>query len=149
MLSEIRRYVLRLVDGLSGDDLRTVPPGEPNHILWHLGHLAVTQQLLTYGLAGLPVRAPEALVAQCRKGTSPMGWTGGGPDPDEVKCLLLSLPEQFERDLASGAFGGSFREYPTSTGVTLRSLEEAARFNLFHEGLHARSIARQRRLLGP
>jgi hypothetical protein len=146
MLVETRRYVLRLVDGLSDGQLRTVPEGEPNHILWHLGHLVVTQQLLTYGRSGLALRAPEALVAQCRKGTSPADWTGGGPNPYEVKRLLLTLPEQFEQDRASGAFS-SYEPYPTSTGVTLRSLDEAARFNLFHEGLHARSIARQRRML--
>ncbi|MEL6616867.1 MAG: DinB family protein, partial [Bacteroidota bacterium] len=71
MLLDIRRYILRLVDGVSDDALHTVPEGEPNHLLWHLGHLVVTQQLLTYGLSGLPIHAPEALVALCRKGTSP------------------------------------------------------------------------------
>ena len=115
--------------------------------LWHLGHLVVTQQLLTYGLSGLPLHAPEALVALCRKGTSPADWTDAGPDPAEVKRLLLALPEQFDADQASGVFE-TFREYPTSTGITLRSLDDAVQFNLFHEGLHARSIARQRRLLG-
>ena len=146
MLTDVRHYILRLTDGLTPAQLRTIPDGERNHILWHLGHLAVTHNLLTYGLAGLPLPAPEAWVARFRKGTAPADWDDEGPDPDEVKRELLALPEQFESDRASGAFT-SFREYPTSTGVVLRSLEDAVRFNLFHEGLHATSIARQRRAL--
>ena len=144
MLLDIRQFILRLTDGLSPAQLRTIPDGERNHILWHLGHLVVTQQLLTYGLAGLPLLAPEALVAQCRKGTAPADWDDEGPDPDEVKRLLVALPQQFDADRASGAFT-DFREYPTSTGVVLRSLDDAVQFNLFHEGLHASAIARQRR----
>jgi hypothetical protein len=58
-LREIRGFILRLVDGLSPEQLEAVPPGASNSILWNLGHLAVTQQLLHYKLSGLPMYLPD------------------------------------------------------------------------------------------
>ena len=138
LLQQTRPLLLRLVDGLSDADLLAVPPGFSNNVLWNLGHVVVTQQLLHYGLSKLPMYVSDELVAQCRKGTSPADWTAP-PDPDEVRALLLELPDRLAADLEAGRFT-TFRPYQTSVGVELRDLETALDFNLFHEGLHTGTV---------
>jgi hypothetical protein len=64
VLAETRGFIRRLTDDLSGDALRAIPDGWNNNVLWHLGHLVVTQQLLHYGLTGLPLYVEEDLVAR-------------------------------------------------------------------------------------
>ena len=49
------------------------------------------------------------------------------------------MPDQTEADLGAGTFG-PYREYTTTPGVVLASVEGALRFNLFHEGLHLGAI---------
>ena len=143
LLQQTRPLVLRLVDGLSHQDLLTIPTGFSNNILWNLGHLVVTQQLLHYGLSNLPLNVPDELVAQCRKGTSPAAWDTP-PDLDEIKRLLIELPRQLEADLETGQFT-TFRSYMTSVGVELVDLKTALSFNQYHEGLHTGSILALRR----
>ena len=143
LLQQTRPLLLRLVEGLSDEDLLTIPPGFSNNILWNLGHLAVTQQLLHYGLSDLPLNVPDELVSQCRKGTSPTDWDTP-PTLDDISRLLIELPRQLESDLAAGRFT-TFRPYMTSVGVELVDLETAIRFNQFHEGLHTGSILALRR----
>jgi len=143
LLQQTRPLLLQIANGLSDEELLTIPAGFSNNILWNLGHLAVTQQLLHYGLSNLPLNAPDELVAQCRKGTSPTEWTTP-PDLDEIRRLLIDLPRQLEADLAAGQFT-TFRPYITSVGVELVDLETALSFNQFHEGLHTGSILALRR----
>lgn len=143
LLQQTRPLFLRLVEGLSHDDLLTVPEGFSNNILWNLGHVVVTQQLLHYGLSGLPLNVPDELVAQCRKGTSPADWDTP-PDLAEIQHLLMELPRQLEVDLEAGRFT-TFRPYMTSVGVELADLETALAFNQYHEGLHTGSILALRR----
>lgn len=142
MLREVRAYVLRLTDGLGADRLTATPPGWNNHALWHLGHLAVTQQLLHYGRAGLPLGVPDAAVARFRKGTSPRAWEGTqdvDADVAEVRRWLSALPERLAGDYAAGRFAG-YQPYETSTGIVLRDIDDALAFNNVHEGMHVGQV---------
>ena len=47
-----RQNVLRLIDGMGPEQLNKIPEGHSNNIIWHVGHILATQQLLTYGLSG-------------------------------------------------------------------------------------------------
>ncbi|MEM8559099.1 MAG: DinB family protein [Bacteroidota bacterium] len=136
LLAETRGFALRIVDDLSPEELRTIPPGWNNHALWHLAHLAVTQQLLHYGLSGLPLLVDDDLVTRCRKGTSPADWPDGWePDEDHARTLLTELPQRLAEDYVAGRFE-DYETYPTSTGIVLDSFETALHFNNVHEGIH-------------
>ena len=145
LLKQTRPMFLRLIEGLSHEDLLTIPAGFNNNILWNLGHVAVTQQLLHYGLSRLPLNVPDELVTQCRKGSSPADWERP-PDLGDIQRLLIELPRQLEADLAAGRFT-EFRPYMTSVGVELADLETALVFNQYHEGLHTGSILALRKAL--
>lgn len=146
-LREIRGFVLRLTDDLSDEQLSTVPPGASNNALWNLGHLAVTQQLLHYALSDLPMYLSDEVVAGFRKGSSPADWAGGPPAAiGEIREWLIELPERLAEDHAAGRFE-TFREYPTSTGITLHDLDQALAFNNFHEGIHVGILLRLKKQL--
>ena len=145
LLQQTRPLLLRLLDGLSDDDLLAIPDGFSNNILWNVGHVVVTQQLLHYGLSRLPLLVSDDLVARCRKGTSPRDWDAP-PDVAELRQLATELPRRLEADLAAGRFT-EFRPYATSVGVELADLETALDFNLFHEGLHTGTVLELRKAL--
>jgi hypothetical protein len=136
LLRQVRSFHLSRVADLSDEQLRLVPQGFGNNVLWNLAHLAVTQQLLIYGRAGLPLYVSDQLVDENRKGTSPANWTAP-PDPTEIKALLLDLPRRMAEDAERFT---AYQPYTTSAGVTLGTVEDALRFNLYHEGLHGGAI---------
>jgi hypothetical protein len=145
MLKQDRALTGRVIDGLTDDQLRYVPPGFRNNILWNLGHIIVTQQLLHYRLAGQELCVSASLVAQCRNGTSPADWDAP-PEVAYLKDLLFSLPERLEEDYRQGRLE-TFQAYTTSTGVSLEDIDDALHFNLFHEGMHTGVIASIKKLV--
>ena len=145
MLKQTRALVARAVEGLSGDQWTMIPEGHRNNILWNVGHLIVVQQMLTNGLSGLPLGVSDELVAKLKRGTSPADWDTP-PNLDELLSHLESLPEAFERDYRENRFTG-FQPYSTSTGVSLRTIDDAVTFNEFHEGFHAGVILSMKKLV--
>jgi hypothetical protein len=134
VLRKSRLLTLKELDGLTLDQIHTIPQGFKNNIAWNIAHLVVTQQLLHYKLSGLNCLCPDDLIEAHRKGTSPTK-TFTEQEFEEVKELLLGLPDTLEEDFEAGIFE-NFVEYPTSTGIVLNSLESAIVFNNFHEGIH-------------
>lgn len=146
-LRQTRETLVRVVDAMPPEVRTTIPDGFNNHVLWNAGHLAATEQALTYGLAGLDVGVPPAFVGAFRKGSSPRGWERAWAWED-VRERLLTLPGRTEADVEAGAFEArGFREYTTTPGVVLRSVEDAVVFNLYHEGLHLGAILALRKLV--
>ena len=146
VLKHTRTLIGRAVEGLSTDQLLTIPAGFRNNILWNLGHVVVTQQLLHYGLAGQPLHVSDELVAQCRAGTNPSDWTDA-PSFDELLKLLDRLPDQLAEDYGNGLLGDYQGFTSKMTGVHLDRVEEAIDFDLFHEGLHLGVVLTYRKLV--
>lgn len=134
VLRKSRNLVLKELEGLTLDQIHKIPEGFKNNIAWNVAHLVVTQQLLHYKLSGLNCLCPDDLIDDYKKGTVPTK-TFTEEEFDEVKDLLMGLPDTLEEDFEAGIFV-NFHEYPTSTGFVLNSLETAMVFNNFHEGVH-------------
>ncbi len=141
----LRKTFLSLIADLSQEQLELIPPACNNNILWNLSHLVVTQQLLCYKLSGLDMLVDAQLVEENKKGTSPANWSQK-PDVEEMKSLLLSLPERLRDDYQQGIFS-NYQTYQTSAGVTLGSIDDAIAFNQFHEGIHFGSVLALKRLI--
>ncbi len=129
-----RNLISKIVDAHTLAQLNTVPKGFSNTLIWNIAHIVVTQQLLVYKLSGLPLMIDEAMVESYKKG-SKTERPVTADEVTEIKNLLFSTLDQTEKDIEAGIFK-SYTEYPTSTGYTLRSIEDAFRFNNFHEGIH-------------
>lgn len=134
LLRKERELILSGVGSLSDDQFLRIPEGFKNNILWNLGHIIITQQVLYYTLSRLETHIPKELISQFRTGTSPASWTST-PGIQMMKDLLVALPQKAIEDFDNGKFR-EFRPYTTTTGVQLSSFEDAVTFNHFHEGVH-------------
>jgi len=134
ILKKSRELVLKELEGLTLEQIHKIPEGFKNNIAWNVAHLVVTQQLLHYKLSGLNPLCPDSLIDGYRKGTAPKkNFTA--EEFDEVKELLIGLPDTLKEDFEAGIFE-NYQKYPTSTGFELSDIENAIPFNNFHEGIH-------------
>ena len=129
-----RKLFLALVESLSIDELNIVPQGFNNNIIWNFGHVIVSQQILCYKLAGLPLKLDDTFVSKYSKGTKPEAFIN---DTELIflKQKAVSLIEELVVDLEKGIFT-SYTNYTTSFNVELNSVKDAVKFIAMHEGLH-------------
>ena len=114
--------------------LNTIPPNFNNNIAWNFGHVIVTQQLLCYKLANLPMYIDDTLVNKYRKGTKPEEKINE-EELEMLKSLATSLVDKFQQDLEKEIFS-NYISYRTSFNVELTNILQATIFNNVHEGMH-------------
>jgi hypothetical protein len=135
VLTNTRKFFIKFLEKTTLEDLNTIPQGYNNNMIWNIGHILVTQQLLAYKLSGLPMMISETLISKYMKETKPNGFVSQN-EVDEIKSLLLSTIEKTKEDFKNNLFT-NFKEYTVSTtGNTLTNIDEAFQFILFHEGIH-------------
>jgi hypothetical protein len=129
-----RKVFLKLMDGLSVDALNKIPEGFNNNIIWNFAHIVVSQQLLCYKLAGLPIKIDERYILKYSKGTKPETFV----DENELtffKEKSIELIDELVIDIEKGIFN-NYNPYMTSFGVELTSIDDVVKFLPTHEGLH-------------
>ncbi len=135
VFNNIRPFFKKHIENNSLEDLNKIPKGFNNNIIWNIGHIVVTAQLLAYKLSGLPMQVSDDMVNKYRKDTKPEGAVSKA-EVDDIKDLLFSTMETLEADYKRGVF----KEYNTytvsTTGNTLTNIDEALQFILFHESMH-------------
>jgi hypothetical protein len=129
-----RKIFYKFLKNTPKEQLLKIPKGYRNNIWWNIAHVVVTQQILAYKLSNLPMRIPQELVDKFQKGTVPDG-TATDEEIEEIKGFLFSTVEWAQEDYEKGIFK-EFKEYTTSLNVTLKNVEDAIAFNVYHEGLH-------------
>ncbi|MDT7830871.1 DinB family protein [Flavobacteriaceae bacterium S356] len=145
VLKKSREITLKAIQGLTLEQLHKIPTGFKNNIAWNVAHLVVTQQLLNYDLSGLNCLVSDELIAGYRKGTFPeKEFTE--EEFEEIKELLIGLPNTLEEDYDAGIFK-KYKEYQSSTGYIMNSIESAISFNNFHEGIHLGIIMSLKKLV--
>lgn len=132
-LLQCRKNIVSLIEK-NEDILLTEAKGYKNNLLWNAAHCASTLQLLTYGISGNDLPLGLDTINLYRKGTS-FDSSKEQIDIAELKEVLISSVEQVKKDYESGVFS-TWKEYETSFGTTLRSVEDAILFNNIHEGIH-------------
>lgn len=142
---QTRKILYKILKNTPREQLLETPDGFRNNIWWNIAHVVVTQQLLVYKLSGLPMKVSQELIDKYKKGTVPDG-TATDDEIDEILGFLFSTVEWAIEDFENGLFK-EFNEYPTSAGVTLKNVDDAITFNLFHEGLHLGAILSLRKAL--
>ncbi len=122
------------LEGLSEAQVREVPDGISNNILWNLGHILYYEAVFLYGNSGQPLPVPDSYETFFKAGSSPADWTET-PDVAEVVERYKTQAGQSASDFAAGKFD-AFKPMKINDQVTLDSLEEALTFHVFHEGVH-------------
>ncbi|WP_136482427.1 DinB family protein [Cognatitamlana onchidii] len=135
ILKNMRGIFKDIIDNNSLEDLNKIPEGFNNNIIWNIGHIAVTEQLLAYKLSGLEVGLSDDMISRFMKGSSPHGDLSI-EEMEEIKALLFSTIEKTEKDYDAGVFK-TYNTYTVSTtGNTLHNINEALQFIVTHEGIH-------------
>lgn len=129
-----RKTMVSLLDNLTEEQVNFIPENFNNSILWNIGHVLVTEQLLVYKLSGLPVKIDENLVPLFAKGTKPE-IKGSAEQIEMVKNLLEGTVLKSRQDYKDKLFK-KYQNYTTSTGIVLNNVDDALLFNCFHEGIH-------------
>lgn len=137
--------VSKLIQGFTLEQLNKVPEGFNNNLIWNVAHIVVTQQILVYKLAGLPVMVSDELIEKYKKGTK-AEQDASQEEVDEILSLLHKTIQKTEADIDSNLFQ-NYTEYPTSTGFILKTNQDSMSFNNFHEGIHIGVILAIRKLV--
>lgn len=140
-----RKMIAPFFENYSLEQLNKIPEGFSNNLIWNLGHIVVTQQLLVYKLSGLPMMVSDTMVDKYRKGSKVEQFIEQD-EVNEIKALLFTTLDKTEADFKKKLFQ-NYNEYPTSTGFVLKSAESAINFNNFHEGLHIGIMMSIRKLI--
>jgi len=127
-----RDNFITLLDACSTAQLNHVPEGYNNNLIWNFAHVIVTQQLLTYGLSGLPMKVPDNMVEAFRKGSKPeRDYTDA--EIRAFKQLSGSTLDQFEADQQAGLFH-HFKPYKTRFGLELKTWKKPYTLTIFTRG---------------
>lgn len=129
-----RVSLLNILESKSYEELVHIPEKFKNSIFWNIAHLLVTQQLLCYKLSGLEIKIDQDLVGKYGKGATAIAEAEPS-DIQYVKDNLVSAMTQTKEDFDNGLFA-NFTPYMTSTGIELKSVEDAIGFSTFHDGIH-------------
>ena len=134
LIKQSRQNLLILISGFSIEELNKIPENYNNNLIWNLGHVIVTQQILCYKLADVNPRLDIAQYTKYAKGSKPEGDISLD-EYELLKSLALTTVSDMEEDYNTGLFI-SYNSYSTSFGVDLNSIEDAIHFIGIHEGMH-------------
>jgi hypothetical protein len=134
IMQKTRINFLHLLDGLTIEQLNTIPDGFNNNLIWNFSHLLATQQAIFYGLSGLAPNVDEHFIKSYRRYTKPEGFISAA-EFETIKQNFEWAQQMFFEDYRKGAFN-NFKQYTTSFGVQLDTIENAIMFSSVHDGLH-------------
>lgn len=144
-MKDLRRFLLRQVQGLIPEQLNTIPQGYNNNIIWNLTHLICAQQGICYVRAGLPITDSDDYFSPFLPGTKPERFVDG-TEIDAIKRLLISTLDQLQVDVDQDVFNNYSPSAMTSKvyGIEVNNINEAFDFLLYHEGFHSGCIFAQK-----
>lgn len=122
------------IEGLSIEQLNTVPTGFNNNIIWNMGHLVATQQIVCYRRAGVEPIVDAAFIDAYAPGSRPEKFISS----DELKYiqeLFVTTLERLEADLNTPLFD-NYIPWTTRYGVDINNISDIINFLPFHEGIH-------------
>lgn len=129
-----RQVYDRFFDNYTTEQLNKVPEGFSNNLIWNIGHIVVSQQMLMYLASGNTPNIYMELIDRYKRGTRPE--RDATPEEiAEIRSLLFTLIDKSEEDYNAGLFT-TYGERKTELGFTLTSIEDAIEFNNYHEATH-------------
>ena len=140
-----REIYAKILDGFTLEQLNKIPEGWSNNLMWHVGHIVVSQQALVYKGSGLPAQVSDELFAMYTRGTKPERDVTQD-EVHEMKSLLFSTIQKTEEDYRNGIFT-TYNARKSEMGFDLSDTEDAIAFNNQHEGMHLGMVLRLKKLV--
>lgn len=129
-----REIYAKLLEKYTLDQLNKIPEGFSNNLIWNIGHIMVSQQILVYRGAGQPLLISDDLVSLYMRGTRPER-DATQAEVEQIKELLFSTIIKTEQDYHNGLFT-TYTARKSELGFSLDSIEDAIAFNNYHEAIH-------------
>ncbi|SHL35034.1 DinB superfamily protein [Chitinophaga jiangningensis] len=145
IISHIRSNYVKLFDLYSTEQLNKVPEGFNNNILWNLGHLLVTDEIMFYQAAGRPANLDEQFIARFRRGTRPEGALSEA-DTEKIKQEMQHALLRVQEDHQQGKFA-AYTPMTLSSGIVINNIGDAIAFAGYHHGLHTAAINNLRKFI--
>ncbi|TBN00214.1 DinB family protein [Hyunsoonleella flava] len=135
VLQNTRSIFKKIIENNTLEDLNKIPNGFNNNIIWNIGHIVVSEQLLAYRLSGLESSLSDEMIDKYRKDSKPNGAVSQ-EEVNEIKELLSTSLEKTKEDYYNDVFQNYNAYTVSTTGNTLSNIDEALQFIAIHEGLH-------------
>jgi len=133
------------IEGLTIEQLNEIPARFNNNILWNMGHLVATQQIVCYRRGGVEPIVDAEFINTYAPGTRPEKFITA-EELQRIQELFVTTLEQFERDLQTDMFN-NYTPWTTRYGVDINNITDIVNFLPFHEGLHVGYIWALKRVL--
>lgn len=134
IIRQTRSNLLEITKTLTLEQLNHIPDGFINNIIWNMGHIVAAQQGVCYKRAGVDIKVSDDFFMTYKPESKPSRFITQ-EESEEIKLLLFSTLDNFERDYQAQIFG-NYPAWVTRYGVNIGSIDEAINFLPFHEGLH-------------
>lgn len=131
---QTRKNILRTVEGLTENEINTIPEGFKNNIAWNFGHILVMQQLLFYIMSGNTPVVSQEMIDKYKKGNRPTDNISI-EEFEMIKEIFVSSIDKVEEDYNAGLFSG-YQPYQTSYGIYINTIEDVIQFIYAHDALH-------------
>lgn len=137
-----RSRTLEIVANLSVEQVKGIPNGFNNNILWHVGHILTIQERLAFRLIQDTLELSESLMDLFLNGTKPADWQTAPPDMLTLLPLLEEQPSRIKRRLQ-----GRLDEQITIPFRDMSRLKEVLIFSIGHEALHTGYIMAMKKIV--
>ena len=129
-----RSNFIKLMDGLTIEQLNVIPQGYNNNIAWNFAHIVASQQTLCYVRGHVDTRIPLDRVTKYQRGTSPQGFISE-EELGFYKDHAFKLLDDVKADVEAELFG-NYEQVTTLFGVTLSNVNDAVAYFVTHDNLH-------------
>lgn len=131
-----RTLTLQLSESFNEDTADIIPKGFNNSIRWHLGHIYLVHENLTFNKSGYKSEIPNKYYELFDSGTKPIEWKSQPPTLKELRDLLKLQPKRIEKVFQGKTHQKAKESYQLSRTLELTTIEEIIHFTCFHEGMH-------------
>lgn len=131
---QTRENFIKLIEGVTIEELNEIPAGFNNNMAWNFGHIIASQQGLCYLLSNVEPSVEKRFILPYRKGTRPEQLISA-EEINTLKELMRSSIDQLAEDLKGDKFV-SYHSFTTDYGVAINSIAEAVQFFVVHDAYH-------------
>jgi hypothetical protein len=138
----------KFASGFSDAQMTAMPCPTSNHVLWNLGHLAVSNAWFASMIDGAPVGVEESWDKMFGMNSKPVADASAYPSIADVRAMYQKTAERLE-DAARARTDADLAQPPTGdSGGFLADRLDAVLKAAWHEGWHLGQIAECRKALG-
>lgn len=134
LIRYVRKSILELTDNLTDEQLNYIPNRMSNNLIWNLGHMIFTQQILCYQLGGLEPTIDIAFFSRFAPGTVPERDITT-EEIAKIRSVFIEAFEQLAAEVRAGK-QTAYTSWSLPSGILIDNFGDAMTTNAIHEGRH-------------